>query len=230
MTQVIARIKVNGKHFEILVDADLAIAMKKTGEGNIDEILSVDAVFSDSKKGLHAATSDLDEAFGSSVVNDIAKQIITKGEIQIPQEHREKMRGEKFKQVVDFLVRNSINPQTSNPYTPERIERALDEAGVNITNKPIETQVKGIVSDLSKVLPIKIETKCLKIVIPAQYTGQAYGLLNTYKESEEWLGNGDLQIIVNVPTGFQMEFYDKLNAATHGSAVSEEVVQGESNN
>ena len=41
--------------------------------------------------------------------------------------------------------------------------------------------------------------------------------------SEEWLGNGDLKVVVNVPAGLQMEFYDKINAATQGSVLSEEV-------
>ena len=223
MANVIARIKLNGKHFEILVDVDKALEMKKTGEGNISEILEVDNIFYDSKKGLKASEDDLKSAFGTSDVNDAAKQIITKGEIQIPQEVRDKTRGEKFKQVVDFIVKNAINPQTNNPYTPDRIERSLEESGVNISNRPIEAQMKEIISKLSSIIPIKIETKKLSITVPAQYTGQAYGLLSNYKESEEWLGNGDLKIVVNVPVGFQMEFYDKLNGVTHGSAVSEEL-------
>ena len=227
MAQVIARIRVGSKHFEILVDAEPALKLKKTGEGDVASILETDVVFTDSKKGLKASASDLEEAFGTSETNEVAAQIIKRGEVQIPQEVREAARGERFKQVVDFLVRNAINAQTNNPFTPDRIERALDEVGINIQNKPIEGQIKGIVSDLGRVLPIKIETKSLKITIPAQYTGQAYAVVNAYKESEEWKDSGDLEVIVSIPTGIQMEFYDKLNAATHGSAVSEEIVESD---
>lgn len=225
MAQVIARIRVGSKHFEILVEAEEALKFKKTGEGNVSNFLDADIIFTDSKKGLKAGASDLEEAFGTSDVNEVAAQIIKRGEVQIPQDVRDAQRGERFKQVVDFLVKNSTNAQTSNPFTPERIERALDEIGVNIQNKPIDSQIKNIVSELGKVIPIKIETKRLKITIPAQYTGQAYSVVNTYKESEEWKNSGDLDVIVNVPSGLQMEFYDKLNAATHGSAISEEVEQ-----
>ena len=227
MTDVIARIKLNGKHFEIMVDAEDAINYKKTQEGDISNILSVDSVFTDTKKGEHAAEKDLKDAFNTLDINEIAKQIILKGEVQIPQEIRDKARGEKFKQIVDFLVRNSKNAQTDQPFTPDRIERSLDDAGVNISNKPIEAQMKDILSALTKVIPIKVETKKLEVVIPAQYTGQAYTLINSFKESEEWLANGDLKVIVNIPTGFQMEFYDKLNGITHGSATSEEVKENE---
>jgi ribosome maturation protein SDO1 len=227
MSQVIARIRVGSKHFEILVEAEEALKFKKTGEGDVSSFMDADVIFTDSKKGLKAGNADLEEAFKTSDVNEVAKQIIMRGEIQIPQDVREAQRGEKFKQIVDFLVKNSVNAQTGNPFTPERIERALDEIGANIQNKPIEGQIKEIVSKLGKVIPIKIETKRLKITIPAQYTGQAYSVINAYKESEEWKNSGDLEAIVVVPSGLQMEFYDKLNAATHGSAVSEEIKDNE---
>lgn len=223
MTDVIARIKINGKHFEIMVDAEGAIKYKKTQQGNISNILSTDQVFKDTKKGEKPSEKDLQDAFGTLDINEITKHIITKGEIQIPAEIRAKQRGERFKQIVDFLVRNSKNAQTDHPFTPDRIERSLEEAGISINNKPIESQMKAIISKLSLVMPIKIETKRLKITIPSQYAGQAYGLVSNYKESEEWLSNGDLKVIVAIPLGYQMEFYDKLNGITHGSAVSEEM-------
>ena len=159
MADVIARIKINNKHFEIMVDAELALKYKKTQEGDIGSILSVDVVFSDNKKGERSSENDLQEAFKTTDVKEIAKQIILKGEVQVPAEIRDKQRGEKFKQVVDFLVRNVKNPQNDSPYTPDRIERSLEEAGINISNKPIEAQIKEIISKLSKVIPIKIETK-----------------------------------------------------------------------
>jgi len=32
-----------------------------------------------------------------------------------------------------------------------------------------------------------------------------------------------LEVVVNVPAGLVMDFFDKLNSATHGSATSEEI-------
>ena len=43
------------------------------------------------------------------------------------------------------------------------------------------------------------------------------------KEREDWLSNGDLQAIMNVPAGMQIDFYEKLNNITHGAVVSEEL-------
>jgi ribosome maturation protein SDO1 len=84
-----------------------------------------------------------------------------------------------------------------------------------------------VVSKLKEVIPIKIETKRIKLTIPAQYTGHTYGLLQEYKESEDWLSNGNLQVILNIPAGLLLDFYDKLNSITHGSVQSQELTKGE---
>lgn len=225
MANVVARIKQQGKNFEILVDVDKALEYRKGIIKNINEVIAIDRVFYDSKKGTHVAEKDLKEAFGTDDINTVADKIIKSGEIQVPVEYKHRELGEKEKQIVDFLVRNAVDPRTDRPYTPERIERSLDEAGINITNKPIEAQINDIMTKLKVLIPIKIQTKRIKITIPAQYTGHAYGLLQHYKESEDWMSNGDLTCVVNVPVGFQMEFYDKLNAMTHGSVMSEEMKQ-----
>ena len=48
-----------------------------------------------------------------------------------------------------------------------------------------------------------------------------------YKEEENWLDNGDLQVIVNVPSGIVIDFYDKLNSVTHGSVITEDIREGD---
>ena len=221
MTQTIARIKKTGKHFEIIVDMEDALKLKK-GELNSIEVEG-NKIFKDSKKGEVVPSSDLKESFGTEDVNEIASVIIKEGEILTTQEHRNAEQEAKFKQVVDFLSTNSINPQTGNPHTSERIKSALIEAKVNVKNIPIENQINEIVENITKFLPIKISTKKVKITIPAIHTGKAYGVVSQYKEDEKWLDNGNLEINVSVPSGIIMDFYDKLNGVTHGSALTEEI-------
>ncbi len=222
MAEVTAKIKIKGKSYEILVDVDKALQFKK-GRGKVDDALIGEAVFHNIKAGDRAGEDDLEEAFNTTELRKIAEKIIKSGEIAVPAEYLNKERQEKLKQVVDFLVKNAINPSTGNPYTPTRIEDALKEAGINVENKPVEAQISGILEKLRTILPIKIETKKLRVLIPAIYTGQVYGLVNEHKEKENWLDNGDLQIVINIPAGLQMDFYDKLNAVAHGSAIVEEI-------
>ncbi len=221
MTNTIARIKKTGKNFEILVDMDAALAFKK-GLSNFIEAES-GRVFTDSKKGLVAPSADLTSAFGTTDIKIITSKIVKEGEILVTQEHRDEEKEKKFKQVVDFLVVNSIDPKSNRPHTPERIHSALNQAGVNIKNVPIEQQINDIIGKISSILPIKLETKRIKIKVPAIHTGKAYGIFAQYKEDEKWLDDGSLEITVKVPSGTVIDFYDKLNSVTHGSAYAEEI-------
>lgn len=225
MTNTTARIKCKGKDFEILVDIDSALNLRKGLNVNIQNVLAVNQVFTDHKKGLKAADKDLTECFGTNDVFVIGEKIVKSGEIMLPLEYKRAEREGKAKQVVDFLARNALDPSSGKPHCAERIKSALDQAGINIDNRPVEEQMSKIISELRKILPIKLESKRLKILIPAVHTGKVYGLINQYKESEDWLSNGDLSVIINLPVGMQMDFYDKLNAITHGSSVAEELKQ-----
>lgn len=224
MTQTTARIKKGGKNFEIIVDLDKALKFKKENEGNAPGFLEIDEIFTDSKKGFKASDEDLNKAFGNSDPYKVSEQIVKSGEILLTKEYRDEEREKKVKQAVDLIAKSAIDPQTGNPHTAERIKSAFEQAHINLKNVPIEEQVQEIVEKLSKVIPIKVETKRIKIVIPAVYTGKAYGIVNPHKENEKWLENGDLQVIVNVPAGTQLfSFYDKLNSVTQGSVVTEEL-------
>ena len=165
-------------------------------------------------------------AFDTTDVKDIFDKIVKSGEVLVTLEQRSAEQEQKFRQVVDFLVNNSVDPQTGNPHTSERIKNALKQSHVNIKNTAIENQIKDILLEISKIIPIKLETKKVKITVPAIHTGKVYGIISQYKDHEKWLDDGSLEVVVEVPSGIIMDFYDKLNSVTHGSAITEEIKQG----
>ncbi|MEK6886181.1 MAG: ribosome assembly factor SBDS [Nanoarchaeota archaeon] len=219
----LVKMRVGAKHYEILVDLELALKLRKGDAVAIQNVLLVNDIFTNHKTGTKASSEDLTAAFGSADVFAVADRMVKKGDIQLPQDYREEQQDNKKKQVIDWLVRNAVDARTGRPFTPQVITSALSQAGVNITNLPVDQQVSAITEGLKSILPIKIETKKIAITIPAIYTGKAYGLLNQYKEKEDWLSDGSLKVTINLPIGLQMEFYDKLNAITHGAALSEEI-------
>jgi ribosome maturation protein SDO1 len=223
MAVVEARLKVKGKSYEILVDLDEALKVR-SGSGNIQAALQGLKICNDVKKGTSVSQADLTEAFGTTDVYKIATQIIQKGEVQKNQEFRDAEREKKIKQIVSLIIKNATD-QHGRPYTEERIKRAIDEVHYAFDNSPAEQQMVKVMDKLKTVIPIKIEVKRIKLTVPAQYTGHVYGILNEYKESEEWLSTGALQTIVNVPAGLLHDFYEKLNHVTHGAVHSEELKQ-----
>lgn len=221
MANTTARVKKGGKHFEILVDLDEAMKVRR-GEGNLNEAVLTDAVFHNLKSGEHAGMDDLEVAFGSSDFVTVAEKIIREGEVVRTAESMKGEQDKKYKQVVDFLVRNAVSPE-GRPYTPDRIMKALKEARVNVKNKPIEGQVEEILDQLSKVLPLNVERKKVRLLIPAIHSGKAYGIVKEFMVRENWKDNGDLEVVVELPSGLVMDFYDRVNGATAGSVMSEEI-------
>lgn len=217
----IARIKKGSTHFEIIVNMDDALKVKK-GESDY-LIIEGYAIFTDVKKGNRASSAELETSFGTSDVDAIGKEIVKHGEVLVDQAHRSEEQEQKIKQIVNFLATNAIDPQSGQAITPERIRGALKEAHVVMKNVPIENQIQDILASIQSIMPIKLETRKIKVTVPAIQTGKAYGVLSTYKERENWLSDGSLEVVVNVPAGILMDFYDKLNSVTHGSALTEEM-------
>src|SRR3989344_7970937 len=214
MVLVEAKLKVKNKTFEVSVDFDEALKVVK-GTGDVMRALNAANIFYNAKEGSIASKQDLMDAFQTSDVHAIARTIITRGELQKPQEFRDAEREARVKQVIGLLLRNAVD-QHGRPYTEERLKRAIDEVHWNFDNRPAEKQMPELLSKLEKVIPIRVETKKIRLKIPARFSGNVYGMLKDYKESEEWLPNGDLQVVMNIPAGMQLDFYDKLNSVTHG--------------
>jgi ribosome maturation protein SDO1 len=222
-TNTLVKMRVGSKHYEIMVDLELALKLRKGESVNIQNVLLTNDIFTNHKSGEKAASADLMTAFGTSDVLAVADRMIKKGDIQLPKDYRDEQQDNKKKQVIDWLVRNAVDARTGRPFTPQVISSALEQKGINITNVPIDQQISGITESLKTILPLKIETKKIAITIPAIYTGKVYGIVNQYKEKEDWLPDGSMRVTISIPVGLQMEFYDKLNAVTHGAALSEEI-------
>ena len=217
---VIARLQKEEDHFEILVDPKTAEQLIEGKEVDILSSLAIDTVFKDSKKGTHAPQESLQKHFGTDNVEMIAKEIILRGEIQLTTEQRHEMQEQKRKRVVDVIVKNAMDPKTKAPHPRQRIELAMDEAGVHIDPfKPVDQQVKIAVDALRPIVPISMEQVRISVKILPQYIGKAYGIARNYGvlEREDWQSDGSWIGIVKIPAGMQTDFYDKLNDVTKGN-------------
>ena len=218
---VIARLQRGEEHFEILVDPEIAAQLIDGKEVDILPNLAIDAIFKDSKKGTRASEESLQKVFGSNNTETISREIILKGEIQLTTEQRHEMQEKKRKRIIDKIVRNAMDPRTKAPHPRQRIELAINEAGVHIDPfKPVDQQVKNIVEAIRPILPISMEQVKISVKIPSQYVGKAYGTVRNYGvlEREDWQSDGSWIGIVRLPAGMQTDFYDKLNNATKGNA------------
>jgi ribosome maturation protein SDO1 len=216
---VVARLESHGERFELLVDPELA-ALARTDESvGIEDVVAALFVFENASRAEKASEESLKKVFGTLDFETIARRIIHKGEIHLTAEQRKQMISDKRRQVITFIARNAINPQTNLPHPPQLIERAMEETKVNIDPfRHIDELVKDTVKALRPLLPIKFAEKRIAVKIPADYATRAFGEIRaaTTIEKDQWMNDGSWICVVRIPAGIQEEFYNMINRLTKG--------------
>jgi len=220
---VTARLESHGERFEVLIDPDAALAIKRDEfEGDLEDVIAAEDVFEDASRGDRPAEEDLETVFDTTDPMEIIPEVIQRGEIQITADQRREMQEQKHKQLVTRITRNAVNPQMDDaPHPPERIERALEEAGFRIDPmEPVEPQVDEALDALRPVIPIRFDEVTVAVHVPPDYAGSAQAQIRRFGdlEREEWQNDGSWVGVLTFPAGMQNDFYDLVNEHTSGEA------------
>jgi ribosome maturation protein SDO1 len=220
---VTARLESHGARFEVLVDPDAALAIRRDEfDGDLEDVIAAEDVFEDASRGDRPAESDLEDVFGTTEPLEIIPQVITDGEIQITADQRREMQEQKYKQLVTKITRNAVNPQMDDaPHPRERIESALEETDFQVDPmEPVESQVDDALEALRPVIPIRFDEVTVAAQLPAEYAGSAQAKVRQFGEleREEWQADGSWIGVITFPAGMQDEFYDLVNEHTSGEA------------
>ena len=220
---VTARLESHGQRFEVLVDPDAALAIKRDEfDGDLEDVIAAEDVFEDADRGDRPPENMLEEVFETTEPMEVIPEVIKRGEIQITADQRREMMAQKHKQLVQRITRNAVNPQMDDaPHPPERIESALEETDFRIDPmEPVETQVDDALDALRPVIPIRFDEITVAVQIPADYAGSAQAKIRTFGdlEREEWQADGSWVGVLTFPAGMQNDFYDVANEHTSGEA------------
>jgi ribosome maturation protein SDO1 len=215
------RLVIEGEHFEILVHPDPALSFKQGRTVEPSQVIVVDEVYEDSNKGLRASSEKLKKHFGTDDHAKAAVEVLRRGELNLTQDQRKRLTEEKRRAIIALISKNFVDPKTSLPHPPMRIEQAMQDARVTIDPfREVNEQMKAVVDGLRTILPLKSERVKLQVRVPAQYAGQAIGVLKNFGDisKEEWGADGGLSAIVEIPAGGQPGLLDRLGSTTKGAA------------
>lgn len=220
---VVARLESHGTRFEVLVDPDAALAIKRGEfEGELTDVIAAEDVFEDASRGDRPAESDLETVFDTTDPLTIIPEVIKRGEIQITAEQRREMQEQKRRQLITQITRNAVNPQMNDaPHPPDRIESALDEAGFSVDPMtPVESQIDDALDALRPVIPIRFDEVRIAVRIPPEHAGKAQARLREFGDliEEEWQGDGSWIGVIEFPAGLQDDFYSLANEHSNGEA------------
>ncbi|HEX5519611.1 MAG TPA: ribosome assembly factor SBDS [Candidatus Nitrosocosmicus sp.] len=219
-TTIVKLILGNDK-FEILVKPDHALEYKLGKRTDLSTVLISDEIYSDASKGSRVSAEKLNKYFKTTNSNEIIKQILSKGELNLTTDQRRKMVEEKRKQIIQYINKNYVDPKTKLPHPVQRIENGLENIRVVIDPfKKAEDQIKTVVDSLRKVLPLASEMLQLTITIPKSFASNSINFIKSSGSvvSEQWLSDGSLKVKIDVNAGIRGNFLDRLGSLTKGSA------------
>lgn len=225
----LARLKKAGQTFEVILkDVDSAIAFRQ-GKADVslfDCLNPPDAIFTDAKQGDRASSELLLKCLGTKNVEEAAKIILTKGEVQLTSEQRDRIFESRKRKILEYIHQNAVDPKTGMPHPLQRIELALEQAKAHIdpTDK-LEWQIENIIPKLQPIIPLSFVKVHLKVNIPTKYAGSAYSnIKNKYAVAKDaWLNDGSVQFELTAPAGLKVDIFNFINRLTKGEAEIEEL-------
>jgi ribosome maturation protein SDO1 len=228
---VTARLESHGERFEVLIDPDAALEIKRDEfEGDLEDVIAAEDVFEDASRGDRPPEDALEEVFETTDPLEIIPEVIKRGEIQITAEQRREMQEQKRKDLINRITRNAVNPQMDDaPHPPERIESALEETDFRVDPmERVESQVDEALDALRPVIPIRFDTITVAVQLPPDYAGSGQAKIREFGEleREEWQPDGSWIGVIEFPAGMQNDFYDLVNEVSSGEAETE-IIQDE---
>ena len=220
---IIAKYEYCGEHFEILVDPDLAAEFRNPDGQDvaIEDLLAVEEIFKDSKKGDKASEEAMLKIFETTDPIEVSKVILEKGHVQLTAEQKRQMQEDKRRLVINKISREAINPQSGLPHPAQRIENAVNEAKVKFDPfVSVDQQVQTALKAIKPLIPIRFEKVKVAVRLPGSSAGGAYSAIHHFGEilNEEWQQDGSWIGIVEMPGGLQDDFAAKMAEISSGEA------------
>ncbi|MDD1721657.1 MAG: ribosome assembly factor SBDS [Euryarchaeota archaeon] len=218
---VVARFARGGEHFEVLVDPENALSMREGRDIDMEAVLAIEEIFKDASKGEKASDDALKNVFVDTDPSVVAKRIILEGELHLTAQQRREIQEHKRKELIATIAANAINPQTGLPHPPQRIEKAIEEAKVNIDPfKSVDELVNIALKAIRPLIPIRFEEVDIAVKVPANYAAKSQGPIQRFGKvvKQEWQQDGAWICVVRFPAGLQNDFYELVNRLSRGEA------------
>ncbi|TET15964.1 MAG: ribosome assembly factor SBDS [Candidatus Thorarchaeota archaeon] len=216
---VVIGIKREGNRFELFVDPDLAFDYRRGEEVPMEDILKSFEIYDDAKRGSRATEILVKDAFGTSEVFTVAREILKHGEFKLTHEQRIQLVEEKTEAIIKDIAKRAMNPQTGHPHPPDRIRQAMEEAKIRVDPFiRVDEQVPRVVKALLVIIPISFESVKLSITLPASFAGKGYNIVAKagVVKSDSWGQDGSWTGLVEMPASLRQALYDDLNKLTKG--------------
>lgn len=160
----IVKLQKSGKRFEIACYRNKVVNWRNRIETDINEVLHRPVVFRDVGKGVLAAAADLEAVFGTTDQEEICREILDRGELQISDKERQAELTNLYRDIATIVSEKTVNPETNRPYTVSMITSAMSEIHYAVKpTKSAKQQALEVIKLLAEVMPIERAKMHLRI-------------------------------------------------------------------
>lgn len=193
-------------------------------EKDIDEVLQTNSVFTNVSKGKIAKKEDLLKAFNTDDINEICKEILAKGELQVSDKERHSQLDSLFKDIATNVADKCVNPESKRPYPVTMIEKAMKDIHFSVKpNRNAKQQALDVIPMLRESIPLERARMRLKIVFSgkdAKKLKDKIVKICATIEEEHW-DSGTVTLICLIDPGQYRTIDDLLRTDTKGAGTLE---------
>jgi ribosome maturation protein SDO1 len=217
----IVRMRRRGKRFEIACYKNKVVSWREGNEGDLDEVLQTDRVFSNVSKGILANQKDLQEAFKTDDLSKIVLDILRNGELQVSEKERQHHAGNVFNEIAAIVANTCVDPKTKRPFSVGIIERAMRDSlhFAVVPNRSAKVQAQAVIKQLSEHMSISRAQMRLRISVPSPVAKATKEKLKDHVqnwEDENWDGLFEATVLID-PGSFRA-VDETLRAESRGQA------------
>ena len=214
----IVKLKQDKNTFELLTKPGKALKFRE-GKCGWNEVLFSDEIYKNPSKGERFTGKELNKTFGTENLEEVAKIIIEKGELQLSaQERKEKM--EQIRNgIVTYISQYYIDPKIKNAIPRTRVEAAMESLKFRIdSDLPVEKQALDLVKKFPNIgLVVKKVETLVTLTIPYQYLHQTKAIIygNARIQGQKQTDEG-IEYQVSMIPGDYDKIISSLNKVTKG--------------
>lgn len=160
----IVRLKVNKDKFEVACFKNKIKQYREKIEKDINEVLQVSEIFTNSIKGEKANKKLLNKYFPNMSNEEIIDLILNKGDIQISEKERENDLANTKNDIASIVCEKTFDLNTGKPFAQNVIINTINELGINIkeTEDPKKQALK-IIKQLLESKSLNIDRRYMKL-------------------------------------------------------------------
>ncbi|KAI8048829.1 SBDS protein C-terminal domain-containing protein [Syncephalis plumigaleata] len=216
----IVRLKKGGKRFEVACYKNKVMEWRNNVETDLDEVLQIHSVFVNVSKGQVASKADLTKCFKKDNDDEIIREILAKGEMQVSDRERSHQLENLHRDIITTVAEKCVNPETKRPYTVTMIESAVEQLHLSVNpNRSAKQQALDVIRQLQEkqIIPIARAQMRIRITMPAKEAKKSKEKLTPLIgsiEDEDW--SDDYELVCLIDPGQYRTITDLIQAESRG--------------